>query len=174
MAMIAVWKAVRKRTGACSPTASTSARRSGTDRESKSLRGEYISGNYFSTLGVGAFIGRPILPSDDQPASPPVAMLSYRTWQQQYGFDPRIVGSSFVLDGHPFTVVGIAPPGFFGETLRSDPPDLWIPLNQEPMIRGKETLLNGFPAWLRVIGRLRPGATPNALPARLTDELRLW
>ncbi len=150
------------------------ARRSDTDREAKSLRGDYVSGNYFSTLGVGAFIGRPILPSDDQPSAPPVVMLSYRAWQQQYGSDPRMVGTSFVLDGHPFTVVGIAPPGFFGETLRSDPPDIWIPLNQEPMIRGKETLLNGFPAWLRVIGRLRPGATPNALPARLTDELRVW
>jgi len=149
-------------------------RRSDTDRESKSLRGEYISGNYFSTLGVGAFIGRPILPSDDQPASPPVAMLSYRAWQQQYGSDPRIVGSSFMVDGHPFTIVGISPPGFFGETLRSDPPDHWIPLNQEPLIRGKESLLQGFPAWLRVIGRLRSGASPNALPARLTDELRLW
>ncbi len=149
-------------------------RRSDNDREAKSLRGDYVSGNYFSTLGVGAFIGRPILPSDDQPSAPPVVMLSYRAGQQQYGSDPRMVGSTLVLDGHPFTVVGIGPPGFFGETLRSDPPDIWIPLNQEPMIRGKETLLNGFPAWLRVIGRLRPGATPNALPARLTDELRLW
>jgi predicted permease len=151
-----------------------SARRSDTDRESKSLRGEYVSGNYFSTLGVGAFIGRPIVLSDDQPASPPVAVLSYRTWQQQYGSDPNIVGSSFVLDGHPFTIVGVGPPGFFGETLRSDPPDIWIPLSQEPMIRGKESLLNGFPAWLRVIGRLRPGASPNALPARLTELLRVW
>ena len=150
------------------------ARRSDTDREAKSLRGEYVSGNYFPTLGVGAFIGRPIVPSDDQPSSPPAAMLSYRAWQQQYGSDPRIVGSSFVLDGHPFTIIGVAPPGFFGETLRSDPPDIWIPLNQEPLIRGKESLLHGFPAWLRVVGRLRPGASPNALPARLTDELRLW
>ena len=149
-------------------------RRSDTDRESKSLRGEYISGNYFSTFGVGAFIGRPILPTDDRPASPPVAMLSYRAWQQQYGSDPRIVGSSFILDGHPFTLIGVAPPGFFGETLRSDPPDIWIPLNQEPLIRGKESLLQGFPSWLRVVGRLRPGASPNALPARLTDQLRLW
>jgi hypothetical protein len=99
-------------------------RRSDTDRESKSLRGEYVSGNYFSTLGVGALIGRPILPSDDQLASPPVAMLSYRAWQQQYGSDPRVVGSNFVLDGHSFTLIGVAPPGFFGDTLRSDPPDL--------------------------------------------------
>ncbi len=72
------------------------------------------------------------------------------------------------------TIIGITPPGFFGETLRSDPPELWLPIQQEPLFRGKNSLLHRFPAWLRVIGRLRPGASPNALPARLTDLLRLW
>ena len=151
-----------------------SARRSDTDHEAKPLSGEFVSGNYFSTLGVGAFYGRTILPSDDQPSAPPVAVLSYRAWQQQYGSDPRMVGSSFVLDAHPVTIIGIAPPGFFGETLRSDPPELWLPLQQEPLFRGKNSLLHEFTAWLRVIGRLRPGASPKALPARLTDLLRLW
>ena len=92
-------------------------------------------------------------------------MLSYRTWQQQYGADPRIVGSSFILDGHPVTIIGITPPGFFGETLRGDPPELWMPLQQEPLFRGKNSLLHQFPAWLRVIGRLRP-EPPPPLPAR--------
>ena len=101
-------------------------------------------------------------------------MLSYRAWQQQYGSDPKIVGSTMILDGHPFTIVGITPPGFFGETLRSDPPEVWIPLQQEPMFRGKNSLLHTFPAWLRVIGRLKPGATPDALPSRLTSLLRVW
>ena len=86
-------------------------------------------------------------------------MLSYRAWQQQYGSDPSIIGSSFILDGHPVTIIGITPPGFFGETLRSDPPELWVPLQQEPLFRGKNSLLHQFPAWLRVIGRLRPGAS---------------
>jgi len=93
----------------------------------KPLREEMVSGNYFSTFGLGAFAGRTITPSDDQPSSPPVAMLSYRTWQQQYGSDPSIVGSTFIVSDHPVTIIGITPPGFFGETLRSDPPDLWIP-----------------------------------------------
>ena len=151
-----------------------SARHSDTDREAKPLSGEFVSGNYFPTLGVGAFYGRTILPSDDQPSAPPVAVLSYRAWQQQYGSDPRMVGSSFVLDAHPVTIIGIAPPGFFGETLRSDPPELWLPLQQEALFRSKNSLLHEFSAWLRVIGRLRPDASPNALPARLTDLLRLW
>jgi predicted permease len=151
-----------------------SARRGESDRIAKPIREEFVTGNYFSTFGIGAFSGRTIVPSDDQPAAAPVAMLSYRAWQQQYGSDPKIVGSTMILDGHPFTIVGITPPGFFGETLRSNPPEVWVPLQQEPMFRGKNSLLHTFPAWLRVIGRLKPGATPNALPSRLTSLLRAW
>jgi hypothetical protein len=109
-----------------------SARRGDSDRIAKPLRGEFVSGNYFSTFGLSAFAGRTIIPSDDTRAAAPVAMLSYRSWQQQYGSDPKIIGSSFILDGHPVTIIGITPPGFFGETLRSDPPAVWIPIQQEP------------------------------------------
>jgi predicted permease len=151
-----------------------SARRGENDRVSKPLRGEYVSGNYFATFGVGVFAGRTLTPADDQRSATPVAMLSYRAWQQEYGSDPHMVGSSFILDGHPFTIVGITPPGFFGETLRSNPPEVWVPLQQEPLFRGTNSLLNEFSAWLRVIGRLRPGASPDALPARLTNLLQLW
>ena len=151
-----------------------SARRGDSDRVAKPLRSEFVSGNYFSTFGVGAFAGRTILPSDDQPSSAPVAMLSYRAWQQQYGSDPSIVGSTMILDGHPFTIVGITPPGFFGETMRSRPPEVWIPIHQEALIHGENSCLNQFTAWLRVIGRLRPGASINDLPGRLTNLLRLW
>ena len=150
------------------------ARRGESDREAKPLRGTFISGNYFSTLGVGAFIGRTILPSDDEPSAAPVAVLSYRTWQQQYGSDASVVGSSFILDSHPFTIVGITPPGFFGETLRSDPTEIWIPLQQERLLRDKKSLLDRFPAWLRVIGRLRPGASTAGMGPRLTQLLRVW
>ncbi len=151
-----------------------SARRGESDLVAKPIRGEFITGNYFSTFGINAFAGRTIVPSDDQPTAAPVAMLSYRAWQQQYGSDPKIVGSTMIFDGHAFTIVGITPPGFFGETLRSDPPEVWVPLQQEPIFRGKNSLLHTFPAWLRVIGRLKPGATPNALPSRLTSLVRVW
>src|SRR5271163_1514386 len=113
-----------------------SARRGESDHSAKPLGGEFVSGNYFSTLGIGAFAGRTIVPADDQLSAAPVAVLSYRAWQQEYGSDPKMVGSSFILDGHPVTIVGIAPPGFFGETLRSDPPEVWVPMNQEPLFRG--------------------------------------
>ena len=79
------------------------------------------------------------------------------------------------IEGHPFTVVGVAPPGFFGETLRGDPPDLWIPLQQEPLINGDTSILRQpISAWLRVIGRLRPGATTDGMGPRLTGVLRQW
>jgi predicted permease len=151
-----------------------SARRGEGDRIAKPIRGEFITGNYFSTFGINAFSGRTIVPSDDQPTATPVAMLSYRAWQQQYASDPKIVGATMILDGHAFSIVGITPPGFFGETLRSDPPEVWVPMQQEPIFRGKSSLLHTFPAWLRVIGRLKPGATPDALPSRLTSLLRVW
>src|ERR1700760_4801998 len=131
-----------------------SVRRGETDRETKPLRGEYVSGNYFATFGLQAFAGRTLLPSDDKPSAAPAAMLSYRAWQQQYGADPKVVGSSFILDSHPFTIVGIAPPGFYGETLRGDPPQVWIPLQQEPLLAGSNSLLKQTNAWLRIIGRL--------------------
>jgi predicted permease len=151
-----------------------STRRGENDHVAKPLGGEFVSGNYFSTFGVSAFTGRTILPSDDQPTSAPVAMLSYRTWQQEYGSDPHVVGSTFILNGRPFVVVGITPPGFFGETLRSNPPAIWVPINQEPILSGTNSLLHHFSAWVRVIGRLKPGASPDALPGRLTNLLRGW
>jgi predicted permease len=79
------------------------------------------------------------------------------------------------VEGHPFTVIGIAPPGFFGEMLEADPPDIWIPLHQEPLIDGEGNLLNQrTPAWLRMIGRLRPGASTAGMAPRLTGVLRQW
>ncbi len=149
-----------------------SVRPSQSNEPARPLRGEYVSGNYFSMFGVQAYAGRTITPADDQPASAPAAMLSNRVWQQQYDSNPKIVGSTFMLDGQPFTIVGITPPGFYGETLRSDPPDLFVPLQQEPMLAGKSSILKQSNSWLRLIGRLKPGAKPDALAARFTTIMR--
>jgi len=152
-----------------------SVRRGERDNMAKPLRGEFVTGNYFSTFGIRAFAGRTITPSDDQASAPPVAMLSYRAWQQQYNSDPSVVGSTFVVDGHPFTIAGISPPGFFGETLRSNPPELWLPLQQEPLVNGENSLLKqSISAWLRVIGRVKPGASIDGVAPRLTGLMRQW
>ena len=83
---------------------------------------------------------------------------------------PSIVGATLVVEGQPFTVAGVAPPGSSARRSSADPPDLWVPLQQEPLIAGAETSLLRQPisAWLRVIGRLRPGATIDGIDARLT------
>src|SRR5271156_3720247 len=152
-----------------------SVRRGHSDNMAKPLRGEFVTGNYFSTFGIRAFAGRAIAPSDDQASAPSVAMLSYRAWQQQYDSDPAIVGSTFIVSGHPFTITGIAPPGFFGETLRSNPPELWMPLQQEPLVNAQNSLLEqSISGWLRVIGRLKPGASIAGVAPRLTGILRQW
>ncbi len=150
-------------------------RRQGAESAARPLRSEYVTGSYFSTLGVRAFGGRVFTPEDDKPASPPVAVLSHRAWQTVYGSDPTVVGSTFIVEGHPLTVIGVGPAGFFGETLESDPPDIWVPLQQEPMINGEGSLLHQpISAWLRMIGRLRTGASTDGMAPRLTGVLRQW
>jgi predicted permease len=153
-----------------------SIRRQGVDNTPRPLRTGYVAGNYFQTLGVNAFAGRLFTPEDDTPASAPVVTLAYHAWQGVYGGDPAILGATLIVEGRPFTVAGITPPGFFGETLKADPPDLWLPLHQEPLIAGAETSLlrQHISAWLRVIGRLRPGATTDGMDARLTELIRQW
>ena len=152
-----------------------SARRAGVEQAARPLRSEYVTGTYFSTLGVRAFGGRMFTAADDQPSAPPVAVMSHHAWQSTYASDPSIVGSTLVINGHPFTVIGIGPPGFFGDTLRSDPPELWVPLQQEPLINSDSSLLRQpVSAWLRVIGRLKPGATIDGMSPRLTGVLRHW
>ena len=152
-----------------------SVRRQGIEQAARPLRSEYVSGNYFLTLGVGSFGGRVFSPEDDTPSSAPVAIISHRAWQLTYGGDASVVGSTFIVEGHPFTIIGVSPPGFFGETLRGDPPDIWIPLQQEAILDGASALLNqSISAWLRVIGRLRPGASIEGMAPRLTGVLRNW
>jgi predicted permease len=152
-----------------------SVRRQGAELAARPLRSEYVTGSFFSTLGVRAFGGRVFTPDDDKPGAPPVAVLSHRVWQTAYASDPSVVGSTFVVEGHAVTMIGVAPPGFFGETLESDPPDIWVPLQQEPLMNAEGSLLHQpVSAWLRMMGRLRPGASINGMSPRLTAILRQW
>jgi predicted permease len=153
----------------------SSVRRANYDKLAKPLRSELVTGNYFSTFGLRAFAGRLFTPQDDQPSSTPVAVLSYRAWQSEYAGDAGVIGSNFVVEGHPFVVIGISPPGFFGDTLRSDPPEIWLPLQQEPLLQGTGSLLHqSLASWLRVVGRLKPGANTQGLSSEYTMMLRDW
>ncbi|HEY1678215.1 MAG TPA: ABC transporter permease, partial [Candidatus Sulfotelmatobacter sp.] len=107
----------------------------------KSERTEYVSGNYFSTFGIGAYAGRMLQPSDDVAGAAPVAVLSYADWQSTYVGNSNIVGSTVHIQGQPVTIVGIAPPGFFGDRVMPNPPALWLPLNIEPVLEGATSIL---------------------------------
>jgi predicted permease len=135
---------------------------------------QFVSGTYFSLFGLRPFAGRLLTASDDVRNAPPVAVMSYRVWQQQYGGDRAILGSQFIIEGAPFTIVGIAPPGFFGAEMRPDPPDFWMPLAMEPMAHGKNALLDQNAHWLNVFGRMRPGASAATAEARLNGHLQQW
>jgi len=141
----------------------------------KALRAEYVSGNYFSTLGVGAWAGRSLANTDDVPGALPVAVLSYQCWRADYNSDPTVLGSTLYMKRQPVTVVGIAPPRFFGDRVAANPPSLWIPLADEPLIeRGNSILRDPGAAWLYAIGRVRPGTDVVALQSKLSATLRHW
>src|SRR6202047_829150 len=88
--------------------ARVSVRRQDVDTTSRSLRSEFVTGNYFSTLGVSAFGGRTLTAADDAPAAPPAVVLSQHVWQVTYGGDSAIVGGQLLIAGHPFSAVGRA------------------------------------------------------------------
>jgi len=141
----------------------------------KSLKGEYVSGNYFSTLGVGPFLGRVMAESDDTPGATAVVILSYQAWQGEFAGDPSIVGSTVLVQAHPFVVAGIAPRGFYGDRISDHPPDMWIPLADEPVIAGPSSILHHQESnWLYPLGRVRPGTQIAPLQAKLSAALRQW
>jgi putative ABC transport system permease protein len=151
-------------------------RRSGSLQPPETGDGEFVSGNYFRTFGIGPWSGRVLSESDDHEGASPVAVISYHTWEQKYGSDPSVVGAAFLINGKPFTVVGVAPPGFFGDSLKTvGSPDFWMPLADEPLVNGTSSLLKAVTAnWLDIVGRVRPGTDPKVLEAQLRLELHQW
>jgi predicted permease len=147
-------------------------RRASSNQPAESLRSQYISGNYFSMFGLHAYAGRTFTQDDDRKGAEPVVMMSYATWQQKFGNDPSVIGSTFMFNGLPFTVIGIGPPGFYGDRMESVPA-FWLPLNAEAIIDGTGNLLQ-FPQqdWLDMTGRLAPDADPKAIEAQMQVELK--
>jgi predicted permease len=136
---------------------------------------EFVSGNYFSMFGLNAYVGRVLSVPDDTPAAPPAAVMSYRVWKQSYGLDPSVIGSIFNINDKPFTIVGIAPPDFYGDTLSNVPPDFYLPLATEPFVKGESSLLSKSSAgWLNVIGRIRPGTNVASTETQMRIELQQW
>ena len=151
-------------------------RREGSQSPVDTRNGEYVSGNFFKTLGVQPWIGRFMTDSDDVEGAPPVAVMSYRIWREKYGSDRSVVGASYQINGHPYTIIGVGPPGFYGAKLAGGGmPDIWLPLTSELLIDGATSRLkrpNGN--FLDLIGRVRPGTDPKSLESKLKVELHDW
>jgi predicted permease len=135
--------------------------------------GQVVSGNYYAGLGVLPLLGRTITDDDDRAVAPPVAVLSYRYWQQRFVGDPTVIGKQINLNNVAFTVIGVTPPGFEGAMQVGSTLDVTIPIAFEPQLYldRQRSLLNGVMAkdawWLRVMGRLKSGATIEGARAQL-------
>src|ERR1700728_3113782 len=149
-------------------------RRAGSDHPAQPFYGEFVSGNSFGTLGLRAYAGRLLQPGDDEKGAAPVAVMSFHMWQQELGRDPSAVGSSYLINGQPVTVVGIAPPGFYSERLSATPPSFWLPLHLVTTVTptNAEILERGEEQWLNLIGRIAPGTSPASVQAQLQVELQ--
>ena len=149
-------------------------RRSGSAEAAQGYPGEFVSGNYFTMFGISAYAGRLLTAGDDQAGAPPAAVMSYRLWQQRYESDPSVVGGVFNIDDKPFTVVGITPARFFGDTLRTNPPDFFLPINTQPLLGAAADIYQSDNSWLDLIGRILPGANPASIEAQMRAELKQW
>ena len=151
-------------------------RRVGDPHPPETVRGSFVAGNEFATLGVPLALGRPIQPSDDTEGAPPVAVISYRMWQRRLDLDPHVIGTNLAMNGVVVTVVGVTVPEYHGEIVQSDPPELWLALNQEAKFVGVQAAHTHHPDthWLDVVGLVAPGASLEQITAQLNVELRQW
>ena len=129
------------------------------DRGKARLWGYLVSGNYFELLGISAWRGRLLSSSDDlKTGAHAVAVLSHGAWQRRFGADPDVVGSTVRVNGHPFTIVGVAPPGFIG-TERFFASEIWVPFSMIREIEGRDWREARVTANAWAIARLRPGVS---------------
>jgi len=128
------------------------------DGNTELVSGQVVTGNYFSTLGVSAILGRTLTVGDDRiPKGHPVAVISYRYWQRRFAQNPRVLGKTITINLTPFTIIGVTPPEFFGiEVCQSA--DISVPMSMHPLVGSGSTLDDRSGWWdLPMLGRLKPG-----------------
>ena len=135
----------------------------------KRVWGYLVTGNYFEALGIRPALGRFFTPAEDvQVNGSPWAVLSYNCWQNRFGGDPGLAGKTIRINGHPYTVLGVAPHGFHGTEILFWP-EIWVPMTMQPQIEGWNWLDNGntFNSWIS--GRLKPGVSVAQAEANLAS-----
>src|SRR5579859_1256939 len=148
------------------------ARSDKTHEAARSVTGEFVSGNYFRTFGLQPSIGRLFTDADNVTGAPLVAVMSYNTWQNNYAGDPSVVGSTFWINTRAVTIAGIAPRGFFGDRLSSNPPDFYLPIESVPVVTNRTFVHQPGMRWLYIIGRIKPGVALAPLQAKITELVR--
>lgn len=132
---------------------------------------EWVSGNYFAMMEIPPAAGRLLQPADDIAGAPMVAVMSDSMWQREYAGDPTIVGSVFVINTHPVTIVGVAPKEFYGDRITAYPTDLFVPLSTESLLGEGDFTHNPRIQWLYILGRVKPGVALAPLQAKMHAEL---
>ena len=145
-------------------------------RQAASASTEYVTGEYFRGLAVSPAAGRLISSDDDHPGADPVAVISFAASQNRFGGPLNAIGQSILVDNTPFTVIGVAPPEFFGVDPASAP-DLYLPLHSNLLVDG-DRAARMYPDsnfyWIEVMGRLRPGVSMAQAQAALAPRFRQW
>jgi predicted permease len=147
-------------------------RRAGPQTVAKSVTGTFVSGNYFRVFGLSPAVGRLFMDADDQKGAPITAVMSYDAWQQDYAGDPSVVGSNFYINTKPATVIGVAPKGFYGDRIDTNPPKYFLPMNAMDAVIGAPYFNDPDTQWAYIIGRIKPGTSIPALQAKASALLK--
>src|SRR5262245_14171231 len=139
--------------------------------------GFIATGNYHSLLGVRAVVGRTLTPNDDKAGVNRVAVLSYAYWRRRFGSDPRAVGRVVQVNNIPVTIVGVTSPEFTGvQRLLSDAPDISLPFSLDPELAvgpsAQQRMNQATSWWVQIMGRLKPGMTPDQVQGNLEGVFR--
>ena len=132
-----------------------------------------VSGSYFTVLGLAPAAGRLLTPADDRaPGESSVAVLSHRYWQTRFNRDPAIVNDTLIINGQPFTVVGVAPEGFDGTTLGARP-QVFVPITMAELLQpGRKVIDNRRAYWIYLFARLKPGVTIEQATTAINQPYR--
>ncbi len=147
-------------------------RRAGPQTVAKSVMGTFVSGNYFRVFGLSPAAGRLFADSDDQKGAPITAVMSYDAWKQDYAGDPGVVGSTFYINTRPATIIGVAPKGFYGDRIDTNPPKYFLPMNGMDEVIGAPYFKEPEVAWAYIIGRVKPGTSLPGLQAKASTLLK--
>jgi len=147
-------------------------RREGPQTTAQSVMGTFVSGNYFRVFGLTPAAGRFFVDADDKKGSPICAVMSYETWQQDFSADPSVIGGTFWINAKAVAIIGVAPKGFYGDRLSSQPPKYYLPLESMETIIGAPYLHDPEVEWAYIIGRIKPGVSLPTLQAKASTILR--